>query len=207
MNYKHFTQEEIDFIKNNYNKMTGREMGKILGKSDGSVLNKLKRLGIEKGREKRIRYKRVPCQYPKLGDCWNCTSHGKDSYWYPIIMRNGKASKISRYAWKLRFGKIPDGICVLHKCDNRRCINPDHLFLGTRKDNIQDMIRKGRSKRKLTTKQTIEIFKSTEPGEVLADKYNVSIATISHIRNRKTYKEITAKLPYPTIPLKRASLA
>lgn len=49
-----------------------------------------------------------------------------------------------RLAWKYTNGEIPDGLYVLHKCDNRRCCNPNHLFLGTQKDNIQDAIRKGR---------------------------------------------------------------
>lgn len=47
-------------------------------------------------------------------------------------------------SWLIHYGSIPKGLCVLHKCDVRNCIRPDHLFLGTRKENNQDMIRKGR---------------------------------------------------------------
>ncbi len=195
MNYKHFTQEEIDFIKNNYDKMTSREIGEILERSSASVLSKLKRLGIKKGIHRRIKYKRVPCQYPELGDCWNCTSHGGGRD-YPLVMRNGKLDRISRYAWRLNFGKILKGMHVLHHCDNPKCINPDHLFLGTRKDNMDDMMRKGRSRRKLTDKQAIEIFKSNKSNRVLADKYKINAAIISNIRNRRNYKEITAELIY-----------
>jgi hypothetical protein len=52
-----------------------------------------------------------------------------------------------RYAWELWRGPIPDGMNVLHACDNRACCNPSHLFLGTQKDNIQDMHAKGRGPR------------------------------------------------------------
>lgn len=50
-----------------------------------------------------------------------------------------------RVSWELFRGPIPNKLFVLHKCDNKNCINPDHLFLGTAKDNIHDCIRKGRA--------------------------------------------------------------
>lgn len=49
-----------------------------------------------------------------------------------------------RVSWMIHFGEIPDDKCVLHRCDNRICIRPDHLFLGTKLDNVRDMISKGR---------------------------------------------------------------
>ena len=51
-----------------------------------------------------------------------------------------------RYAWQLEYGEIPAGMCVLHHCDNPGCVRPSHLFLGTRADNIADMVAKGRQR-------------------------------------------------------------
>jgi len=58
----------------------------------------------------------------------------------------------SRFAWRVTNGPIPPGICVLHRCDNRPCCNPSHLFLGTKQDNMDDMKSKGRQRRGETTR-------------------------------------------------------
>lgn len=59
-------------------------------------------------------------------------------------MVRGKTWKVSRFAWHLTMGPIPDGKWVLHRCDTPACCNPEHLFLGTQFDNMRDMVRKGR---------------------------------------------------------------
>lgn len=56
----------------------------------------------------------------------------------------GRKLSAHRMAWIECFGEIPEGMSVLHRCDNKRCVNPEHLFLGTQRDNIRDAMAKGR---------------------------------------------------------------
>lgn len=77
--------------------------------------------------------------------CWNWTSN-LDSRGYGQIRRQRKTFHAHRFSWQLHKSEIPDGLCVLHRCDNPRCVNPEHLWLGTLSDNTQDMIAKGRSR-------------------------------------------------------------
>ena len=76
--------------------------------------------------------------------CWlwiaACYSSGYGAFWY-----QGTQHGAHRVSWMMNKGEIPDGLWVLHKCDVRACVNPDHLFLGTVQDNTRDMLSKGRS--------------------------------------------------------------
>lgn len=101
------------------------------------------------------------------------------------------------FAWRLSHGPIPEGLCVLHRCDNRACVNPDHLFLGTRADNMHDMWRKKRGRwrvpPKLTPRTVGEIRARYAAGGVtqqsLANEFGVSQMTISNVIARRTWKE------------------
>jgi hypothetical protein len=64
---------------------------------------------------------------------------------YGMTTRACKKIKAHRAAWELVHGPIPGALCVLHRCDNRKCVRPDHLFLGTLSDNVADMMAKGRN--------------------------------------------------------------
>ena len=79
----------------------------------------------------------------EISGCWLWTA-SLDNHGYGQFCFNRKPVKAHRVSWELHRGPIPKGLCVLHKCDVRTCINPAHLFVGTRADNVADMIAKGR---------------------------------------------------------------
>jgi hypothetical protein len=79
-------------------------------------------------------------------ECWTWLA-GCNKQGYGTISRGGRDSEnllAHRASWEILRGPVPDNLCVLHTCDNPACVNPKHLFLGTRKDNLEDMTRKGR---------------------------------------------------------------
>ncbi len=79
----------------------------------------------------------------RLGDgCWEWQAGLSGSGYGLFATAYARSSPAHRVSWFLAYGLIPDGLCVCHHCDNKLCVRPDHLFLGTRTDNNQDMYRK-----------------------------------------------------------------
>ncbi len=79
--------------------------------------------------------------------CWNW-ARGSFRAGYGAIAHGKRTLKAHRVSYELHVGPIPAGMLVCHKCDNPRCVNPDHLFLGTVRDNALDMVSKGRAARR-----------------------------------------------------------
>jgi hypothetical protein len=82
----------------------------------------------------------------KTATCWLWTGSEKHNG-YGQIFFDGGPKRVHRISWVIHFGKIPKGKWVLHRCDNRCCVNPEHLFLGTAEDNTADMMSKNRCSR------------------------------------------------------------
>lgn len=107
--------------------------------------------------------------------CWpwmgGINSTGRGIFWL-----NNETPKAHRISWIVHHGPIPKGKLVLHRCDNGRCVNPEHLFLGTHRDNTQDMIKKGRfvGNRKLKWWQI----------ERIINQYSFRKVTYDHIARR-----------------------
>mgnify|MGYP000103149498 CR=1 FL=1 len=135
--------------------------------------------------------------------CWQwIASIGSHGYGQ-ISTRSGPPALAHRYSYELFVGEIPEGSVVCHKCDNRKCVNPEHLFVGTQRDNIMDMIKKNRARyssqrgeknpsAKLSAKQALEIFRSDKRGADLAREYGVTPTMISKIRRGKSWTHVTA---------------
>lgn len=110
---------------------------------------------------------------------------------YGMFSYDQKNIPAHRASYLLFNGQIPPGACVLHRCDNRKCVNPEHLFIGTQKDNISDMDLKQRrgTKSALTYTDVEEIKKLLSERysqETIAKKFNIHQGTISRIKLGKT---------------------
>lgn len=118
---------------------------------------------------------------------------------YGVLTVHYKTLLVHRLSYQLHFGPIPKGMLVCHHCDNRKCFNPDHLFIGDYRDNIVDAIKKGRASgpprcsgerhhcAKLTLQQAQAIRADTRSSRELASVYGVHVCTIRSVRNKKTY--------------------
>lgn len=130
--------------------------------------------------------------------CWLWLD-GVGATGYGYLRHRGKMWRAHRVSWILHRGEIPKDMGVLHKCDTPSCVNPDHLYLGTQKENSADRERKGRGvyvrgenvgNAKLTEAQVLAIRSDTRSERALIEHYGVSSAHISRIKRRKTWNHI-----------------
>lgn len=123
-------------------------------------------------------------------DCWEWQLA---DYCYGVLRWGNKETYAHRVVWEITNGAIPKEMFVCHICDNPLCCNPNHLFLGTPKDNTRDAVRKNRGvgKRKLTRRQAHKIRQAFLCGITkteLSKQYNVHVRTIENVVLKKTHK-------------------
>lgn len=143
---------------------------------------------------------------PDASGCWIWTGSGSGkaagnhgNFWY-----EGRMQRAHRVAWRLFRGEIPEGLNVCHRCDVPRCVNPEHLFLGTQQDNIADMVVKGRQQRvprpgesntqaKITEDDVRAIRAKAEAGEThtnIGREFGLSFAQIRRIVRRERWANV-----------------
>lgn len=139
---------------------------------------------------------------PESG-CWLWTAGISGGTGYGTFVYEGRHMGAHRASWLIHKGEIPKGMDVRHKCDTRSCVNPDHLLTGTRKENMRDMVERGRhfhqfeTGRVLSDEQVLEVFNSKIPYRKLARQYGVSYATTRDIKTGRTWSHLTAKKYVP----------
>jgi hypothetical protein len=132
--------------------------------------------------------------------CFIITSHKTYGFGYSTIRRNHQVKSIHRLIYEECFGEIPKGLVIRHKCDVPACINPEHLEIGTRADNVRDMFERNRAPErigsknfnsKLTENDVIEIKKLLSKGELsqkeIAKKFGVAPGHISGINTGRKW--------------------
>lgn len=135
------------------------------------------------------------------------TSGGPDTCWewqackndmgYGQFRTSERAHYAHRFSWTLTKGPLDSEACVLHRCDNPGCVNPAHLFLGSRTENAADRVSKNRSalgnhngSAKLNPEAVLAIRASEESNTALASRFGVNIATVRSARRRDTWRHV-----------------
>lgn len=142
----------------------------------------------------------------KTENCWIWTGRSRNKKGYGQLGGGGRGADhilAHRLSYQMHHGPIPDGMVVMHSCDNPSCVNPDHLRTGTQSENILEAFSKGRKNAKpphvfgdscgasrLKETEAIEVLKSNEPTKMLAAKYGVSKSAIERVRNGKTWRHL-----------------
>ena len=134
-------------------------------------------------------------------ECWEWAG-SQNGDGYGLFWWNKKVEKAHRASYKINIGTIPDGMHVLHTCDNPSCVNPDHLFIGTNTDNVNDKVKKGRQvflrgskngNSKINEEQAgriKQLLKQMPPKEVSKLMPNVTIDIIWDISRGRTWRHI-----------------
>jgi hypothetical protein len=135
----------------------------------------------------------------RVRGCWTWTGY-VGNVGYGVFRPSAKQrTGAHRMSWVIHYGPIPEGLYVLHRCDNRVCVRPDHLFLGTVWDNRKDCVQKSRHKgrpRKLSDIEITAIQKDPRSQRPIARDYGITQGYVSKIKNNVCAREGFDYMPY-----------
>jgi len=129
------------------------------------------------------------CLFNPASACWEWQLH-RDRDGYGRTKENGKYLRAHVKAYQLWKGEFPNGMLVLHSCDNAPCCNPDHLFLGSHQDNVRDKVAKGRTSRKtrkLTFEQAMAVKGDPRSCRIIAQEFGIAPVNVWKIKAGKSY--------------------
>ena len=135
----------------------------------------------------------------KTADCWTWQG-GRRGQGYGVFWIHGAYKPVHRFSWELHYGPIPEAMLVCHHCDNPSCVRPDHLFLGTPQDNMDDMWNKERGNppqgersgfariTQSTARQILALAGSGLTRKAVANQFKVDPSLVSRIWARRIWK-------------------
>lgn len=144
----------------------------------------------------------------QLSGCWEWGG-AKDQDGYGVFrgeVGGVKFNRAHRFSYAVHFGEIPEGSYICHSCDNPKCVNPEHLWAGTPRDNMEDRDAKGRrivnfgescTSSKITKDQAAAILIDPRPYVVIAEEYNIAASTVGSIKNRESWASIEGEAVKP----------
>lgn len=144
-------------------------------------------------------------------ECWNWLGAKSKDNGYGILRIDHHGVKAHQLSWVIHFGEIPQteetlqtyhGTCVLHKCDNKSCCNPSHLYLGTQADNVHDVFARDRRRSYIGTDNPASVLTAVQVKEIrimtslnmasraIAAYFGIGQTTVLRIRNKETYADV-----------------
>ena len=136
--------------------------------------------------------------------CWEWTGWKTVKGYGVMQMGRGRAMRVHRLSWLVHNGELASDALVCHRCDNPSCVRPSHLFVGTSKDNNDDMLRKGRQRwcfgesngvSIITAEQARSIYLDPRLRREIAADHNICLSLVTEIKRRHLWSHATADLP------------